>query len=76
MDVAVSTPELIVEPEIAVRRDARNWDMFLQPNFAIPAVVLLLLVVAAIFAPRLAPYDPLQTSLTARLQPPVFAGGS
>lgn len=76
MDVAVSTPELIVEPEIAVRRDARNWDMFLQPNFAIPAVVLLLLVVAAVFAPRLAPYDPLQTSLTARLQPPVFAGGS
>jgi len=38
--------------------------------------VLLLLILAAIFAPRLAPYDPLQTSLTDRLKPPAFAGGS
>ena len=38
--------------------------------------MLLLLVVAAIFAPQLAPYDPLHTSLTERLRPPVFAGGT
>jgi len=35
-----------------------------------------LLVLAAIFAQQIAPYDPLQTSLTARLQPPAFAGGT
>lgn len=76
MDVAVSTSKLAVESELTLRRPARSWDFFLQLNFTIPALVLLLLVVAAIFAPRLAPYDPLQTSLTARLQPPAFAGGS
>jgi peptide/nickel transport system permease protein len=73
MDIAVARPELIVEEQ---HRPARRWDIFLQLNFCLPATVLLLLVVAAIFAPQLAPYDPLQTSLTDRLKPPVFAGGS
>ncbi|MBV9131375.1 MAG: ABC transporter permease [Chloroflexi bacterium] len=41
-----------------------------------PVVVLLTLVVCALFAGQIAPYDPLQTSLTARLQPPAFAGGT
>jgi peptide/nickel transport system permease protein len=54
----------------------RRWDIFLQLNFCIPATVLLILVAAAILAPLVSPYDPLQTSLTQRLQPPVFAGGS
>jgi peptide/nickel transport system permease protein len=34
------------------------------------------MVLGAIFAPLIAPYDPLQTSLSARLQPPAFAGGT
>jgi peptide/nickel transport system permease protein len=74
MDIAVGRPELIVE--VGEGRRQRRWDIFLQPNFCLPAAVLLLLVVAAIFAPQLAPYDPLHTSLTERLQPPVFAGGT
>src|SRR6267378_5374490 len=74
MDIAIGRPELVVEP--AERRSERRWDIFLQLNFCIPATVLLLLVVAAIFAPQLAPYDPLKTSLTERLQPPAFAGGT
>jgi peptide/nickel transport system permease protein len=72
MDIAIARPELVVEEQ----RPGRRWDIFLQLNFCIPATVLLVLVVAAIFAPLLAPYDPLQTSLTARLQPPAFAGGT
>src|SRR5229473_3748424 len=73
MDVAISHPELVVDAE--EKRSGRRWDIFLQLNFCIPAAVLLLMIGAAIFAPALAPYDPLQTSLTERLQPPAFAGG-
>jgi peptide/nickel transport system permease protein len=74
MDIAIGRPELVLDAE--QKRPARDWDIFLQLNFLLPATVLLLLVVAAIFAPLLSPYDPLQTSLTDRLKPPAFAGGS
>src|SRR5918912_1522548 len=75
MDVAIGSPELILDAE--ERKPAsRRWDIFLQLNFLLPVTVLALTVIAAIFAPLLAPYDPLQTSLTDRLKPPAFAGGS
>src|SRR5438094_218639 len=82
MDVVVGRPELVGEGGagagvgVTERRPERRWDIFLQLNFCIPATVLLLLVAAAIFAPQLAPYDPLHTSLTERLMPPSFAGGT
>jgi peptide/nickel transport system permease protein len=75
MDVAVGLPELVVDAE-EKQRPPRRWDIFLQLNFLIPTVVLSLLVIMAVFAPLLAPYDPLQTSLSARLEPPAFAGGT
>src|SRR4030081_4107679 len=75
MDIAVARPEVVVEVDER-QPDRSRWAIFLQLNFCIPALVLLLLVVAAIFAPQIAPYDPLKTSLTERLQPPVFAGGT
>jgi len=75
MDVAVGLPELVAE-EVRESRPARRWDIFLQPNFLLPALVLVVLVTCALFAGQVAPYDPLQTSLTARLQPPAFAGGT
>jgi peptide/nickel transport system permease protein len=74
VDIAVGRPELVLES--AEGRPERRWDIFLQLNFCIPAAVLLLMIVAAILAPKLAPYDPLQTSLSQRLDPPVFAGGN
>src|SRR5215471_7836123 len=74
MDVALGRPEVLVD--VAERRPARRWDIFLQLNFCIPVIVLTVMVLGAIFAPLIAPYDPLQTSLSARLQPPAFAGGS
>jgi peptide/nickel transport system permease protein len=73
MDIAIGRPDVLVEE---TRRPERRWDIFIQPTFWIPASVLLMLVAAAIFAPLIAPYDPLQTSLTDRLKPPAFAGGS
>ncbi|HEY1294965.1 MAG TPA: ABC transporter permease [Chloroflexota bacterium] len=74
MDVALGRPEVLVD--VTERRPVRRWDIFLQLNFAIPVTVLTIMLVGAIFAPLIAPYDPLQTSLSARLQPPAFAGGS
>jgi peptide/nickel transport system permease protein len=74
MDVALGRAEALVN--VKERRAARRWDIFLQPNFCIPVAVLTVMVIGAIFAPQLSPYDPLQTSLTARLQPPAFAGGT
>jgi peptide/nickel transport system permease protein len=74
MDITIARPELVVEA--GAKGSARRWDIFLQLNFCIPVAVLLLLVAAAIFAQQLSPYDPLQTSLTQRLQPPAFAGGT
>jgi peptide/nickel transport system permease protein len=74
MSTAVVVPELAVD--LGPAHPTRRWDLFLQPTFSIPTVVLVVLIGAAIFAPQLAPYDPLQTSLSDRLKPPAFAGGS
>ncbi|MGH2365136.1 MAG: ABC transporter permease [Chloroflexota bacterium] len=52
------------------------WRIFLRLDFLIPMIVLLAAVVAAIFAPLISPYDPVNTSLTSRLLPPMFAGGT
>jgi peptide/nickel transport system permease protein len=73
MDIAIPRPELVADE---VRAERRRWDIFLQLNFCIPAAVLLLMLGASIFASQLAPYDPLQTSLSQRLAPPAFAGGT
>src|SRR5260370_13503388 len=74
MDFAIDRQELVVEA-VELATGGRR-DIFLRLNFYIPAAVLLLLVVAAILAPQLSPYDPLQTTLTQRLQPPAFARGT
>jgi peptide/nickel transport system permease protein len=73
MDIAIARPELVLEE---TRPAARRWDIFLQLNFLIPVTVLSLTLIAAIFSAQLAPYDPLQTSLSQRLAPPAFAGGT
>jgi peptide/nickel transport system permease protein len=55
----------------------RRVRITMQLTFIIPVVVLALLVLAAIFAPLLAPYPPTKTSLPNRLLPPFFiTGGS
>ena len=54
---------------------ARPKRIFFQMTFVIPAAVLLILVLAAIFAPLLAPYPPDQISMPDRLMPPFFMEG-
>jgi peptide/nickel transport system permease protein len=41
----------------------------------VPMLILAVLVIAAIFAPMLAPHDPIKQNLRARLAPPVWAEG-
>ncbi|MGD0917751.1 MAG: ABC transporter permease [Thermodesulfobacteriota bacterium] len=64
-------------PKASVNGNIRRVRITMQMTFIIPVVVLALLVLAAIFAPLLAPYPSTQTSLPNRLLPPFFiTGGS
>jgi len=58
-----------------VKRGARRTSIFLKWTFFIPAAVLLLMVIMAIFAPVLAPYPYDQIAMTDRLMPPFFVEG-
>lgn len=54
---------------------AKQFSQFLRvllrnPGSAIGAVILLILVVVAVFAPMIAPFDPLQMGVGKNLQPP------
>jgi peptide/nickel transport system permease protein len=53
----------------------KRRSIFLEVTFIIPAVVLFLLVIMAIFAPLLAPYPYDQISMHERLMPPFFVSG-
>jgi peptide/nickel transport system permease protein len=59
----------------SVNGNIRRVRITMQMTFIIPVVVLALLVLAAIFAPLLAPYPPTKTSLPHRLLPPFFING-
>lgn len=50
--------------------------VFGHHGLVIGAVVVTILAITAIFAPVIAPHDPYAQSLVARLNPPVFLGGS
>jgi peptide/nickel transport system permease protein len=47
-----------------------------HPGLIFSGLVLLAIVLIAIFAPLIAPYDPYKQSLIARLKPPVWLGGT
>ena len=53
-------------------KNLRRARFAMRLTFIVPVVVLSLIVFAAIFAPVLAPYSPVKTSLRYRLKPPVF----
>lgn len=72
----VSAP--VVAPDFS-RARARLRAGQLISRYKIPAVVgamMLVAVLSAIFAPQLAPYDPNDSDLASRLQPPMWAGGT
>ena len=64
-----------VNNRASVNGNIRRVRITMQLTFIIPVVVLALLVLAAIFAPLLAPYPPTKTSLPNRLLPPFFING-
>jgi peptide/nickel transport system permease protein len=70
----MSTGEMISGAKINVKKRRIKNDM-LKMTFLIPVIVLSALIIAAIFAPLIAPYDPYQGVLTDRLLPPAFVPG-
>jgi len=58
-----------------VKGGVRRTSIFLQWTFFVPAAVLLLMVIMAIFAPLLTPYSPIRPVLADRLLPPFFIEG-
>lgn len=74
MTQALSIPA--APPEAAESPLRLSWRRFLQNRFAVSAaLVVLLFVLLAIFAPWIAPQDPNDTDLLRRLQPPVWMEG-
>ena len=66
-------PALQQPRRAAVHRTGIWWtlrDLMRRPQAQIGGAIVLLLVLAAVFAPLLAPYDPYAIDVKARLQPP------
>ena len=61
---------------VARRRSRRAVDILRHPTVVASALVLATVVFVAIAAPLIAPYDPYEQHLEARLGPPMWAGGS
>lgn len=54
---------------------AKHKPIYLQMTFVLPALLFLLVIIMALFAPLLAPYDPIQPAPADRLMPPFFTEG-
>jgi peptide/nickel transport system permease protein len=69
-----------VTPAVAIggvrRRPRRVRDIFRHPLVVAGVFVVATMVLVAIAAPLIAPYDPYEQSLDTRLGPPIWAGGS
>lgn len=71
MAAITANPAVPLSPrQVMLRRAARHRGLILSGS------VLMLILLAAIFAPLLAPYDPYKQSLVARMKPPVWLGGT
>lgn len=71
--IGTSSPDRQVNPEAA--RASGKLDFFLavlraRPQFALGYGIVLVIIVLAIFAPLIAPFDPQQANPSAYLQPP------
>ena len=67
----VSPPEPVLSPRRQMLRRALR-----HRGLIFSSIVLGLIVLIAVFAPLLAPYDPYKQSLIARMKPPVYLGGT
>ena len=63
-------------PAASVATKSRAWDRLVRNSFALAgAIALLLIVVAAVSAPQIVPYDPGRQSLVRRYTPPAWLPG-
>lgn len=69
MSVAVDRQAAVTAPAARVARTRVDWRLLL------PALPVLVAVVAAVGAPWVAPHSPVSGELSARLQPPAWQGG-
>ncbi|OGO31263.1 MAG: hypothetical protein A2Z29_09435 [Chloroflexi bacterium RBG_16_56_11] len=67
--------DTVTNPSPKTSGPPRKGRFFKNIWFFIPAIVLTLLVLTAIFAPLLAPYDPIKVSMREKLLPPFFMEG-
>ncbi|MDX5356317.1 MAG: ABC transporter permease [Rhodobacterales bacterium] len=67
----VSPPEPVLSPRRQMLHRALR-----HRGLIFSSIVLGLIVLIAVFAPLLAPYDPYKQSLIARMKPPVYLGGT
>jgi peptide/nickel transport system permease protein len=77
MIVAARSPRRLAVVDGAAAASVSRGRRFrrVSPVAAVCALVLLVMILAAALAPFLAPHDPTDQSLLARLQPPVWADG-
>jgi peptide/nickel transport system permease protein len=64
-----------VSPVRKKYRVSRRTLILKNLTFIIPMAIMIILVLTAIFAPLLAPYDPIKSKMTERLVPPAFIDG-
>jgi len=67
-DAAIKRAKKVTGPSL--------WTRFIRNiSFIIPMTIMVLLVITAIFAPLLAPYDPIKQNMLDRRAPPAFMEG-
>jgi len=70
--MAIATARVEAQAPVAPRRRARDQR---GPMLVFLALLLVVLVLPAVFAPWLAPHDPLEGRLSQKLKPPVWLSG-
>ena len=69
----MTTTDVVIREKF--KGEVRHRSIFGEMTFVLPALVLLLVIIMALFAPLLAPYDPIQPMPADRLMPPFFIEG-
>jgi ABC-type dipeptide/oligopeptide/nickel transport system permease subunit len=73
---AVNADELVLEPVDSAASSARSLRQLWRLKWGVVAAALMLVIVAsAVFAPLIAPHDPLEVDVRHRLAPPVWMDG-
>jgi peptide/nickel transport system permease protein len=70
MAQAEQTAQPHAEDETILQSRRRFWRVLKQPTVAVGMIILLIFIVAAVFAPVLSPYDPIHQDVVHGLGPP------